>query len=69
MSRRPRAVYRHMCWVSEPDLEPDAAPLTHRMACDVCGAKSSVSVEFGTVQTGSSRTRRVTPRTTATPRH
>jgi hypothetical protein len=48
--RRPRALFRHVRWTSEPDLEPDAAPLTHRMTCDVCGAKSPVSVEFGAVQ-------------------
>lgn len=47
---RPRAAYRFARWTSAPDLEPDAAPLTHRMTCDVCGARSPVSVEFGRVQ-------------------
>ncbi|MBW1603767.1 hypothetical protein JJV70_16955 [Streptomyces sp. JJ66] len=45
-----RAVFRYLVWVSEPDREPDAAPLTHRMACDVCGATSPTGVDFGAVQ-------------------
>jgi hypothetical protein len=52
MTRRthPRAVIRAMKWVSEPDREPDAAAMTHRMSCDVCGSSSPVSAEFGRVQ-------------------
>ncbi|MFE1360400.1 DUF7848 domain-containing protein [Streptomyces harbinensis] len=45
-----RAVLRFMRWTSEPDREPDAAPLTHRMRCDLCGARSDRTVVFGEAQ-------------------
>ncbi|MDB1087975.1 hypothetical protein PJ985_10395 [Streptomyces sp. ACA25] len=50
MLRRPRTTLRTLRWVSEPDTAPDAAPATYRLSCDVCGAKSHTSVEFGTIQ-------------------
>lgn len=31
-----RAQYRFVKWKLAPDTEPDAAPITHRLGCDVC---------------------------------
>lgn len=44
------SAFRHTLWVSGPDREPDAAPLTHQMTCDVCGETSDRGVEFGSVR-------------------
>ncbi|WP_449657401.1 DUF7848 domain-containing protein [Streptomyces xiamenensis] len=37
-------------WFSRRDRRADAAPMSHRMRCDLCRKKSETSVEFGRVQ-------------------
>ncbi|MFE0690724.1 hypothetical protein ACFV0Z_21535 [Streptomyces xiamenensis] len=37
-------------WFSRRDRRADAAPMSHRMRCDLCRKKSEASVEFGRVQ-------------------
>jgi hypothetical protein len=39
----PKAIVRHEQWTLTPDREPDAAPLSYKMQCAVCGDASEAA--------------------------
>jgi hypothetical protein len=45
-----KSVFRYLTWTLEPDKQPDAAPVTYAMSCDVCGVKSADFEDIAPVQ-------------------